>query len=169
MTPPDLYRVLLKKISEKFYSHRADRNWFRDQGALIKAIGRYAQVCVDRGWEPDLDEVFQDIMRLLNQLEQQEREGNGSRTWFPTYLQGCIDRRVRLQAEQLNRRKEQGARHVSKIIAGVQPVAEIRRTPIEETAALAASIKLKGGRKKKGGAKKGGASVPASQPQQTLF
>lgn len=154
MTIEDFLTLLNRKIKISFYQDqrgqwRRDRNWMRDQHQLNKALLRYAYECDRRGWEPAVEDIFNDLQDLLIGLETQEHDGKGARIWFPKYLEACVDKRVNLQAEQLNRTKQAPATYTRQIVDGLTVVNEIR-TPVRDMAALYRGIIVKrGGRKKK--------------------
>lgn len=158
MSLEEFLTILNRKIKISFYQDerghwRRDRNWMRDQNQLNKALLRYAYECERRGWQPAVEDIFNDLQDLLIALETQEHDGKGARTWFPKYLEACVDKRVNLQAEKLNRTKEAPRTYTRKIVDGLQVVEEIR-TPVRDMAALYAAIRVnRGGRKKKKTAK----------------
>lgn len=133
MTIPDLIDRTLRQIRLSFYGSdpQGVREFCRDRQALLKAIARYGYACQQRGWELEAEFIQSDLVALLGQLRKQPEQ----REWFPIYLEGAVDRRIRLRSEELSAEAKRIDRKVSKVVGKLQP-GEIRERTTTETLAL---------------------------------
>jgi hypothetical protein len=147
MTIPDLIETVLRRIWEEHYAHTGrHRDFFRDEQALTRSIARYGYECHNRGWEFEPEQIWAEIMRVLDTMRRADLE---VRTWFPIYLEASIDRHLRLRADELSAeaKREDRSRMLhagprtagaiaDKVRAGLV-VAEVREpTPVEQLAAV---------------------------------
>lgn len=100
MTVPELIQDMLRRIRSLDRYHGRDREFKRDERALMKAISRYGYACNERGWHFQPNEILGDLVALLRQIVNQ----NADIKYFPIYLEGCVDKHIRTRAEELNRR-----------------------------------------------------------------
>lgn len=132
MTVPDLISETLLRVRRAFYAGRV-REFKRDERALTRAIARYGYACAQRGWSFGVREIEAELAALLLRI----REQRADIRYLPVYLEGAVDRHIRLRAEELSARAKRTAPHVNRVLAGVQTVtAVIEPSPVEVLALL---------------------------------
>ena len=100
MTIPDLIETVLRRIWNEHYALTVrNRDFFRDEQALTRAISRYGYECHTRGWEFEPEQIWVELMRVLDTMRRADLD---VRTWFPIYLESAIDRHLRLRADELS-------------------------------------------------------------------
>lgn len=124
----DLIQTLLGAIRGQFYADRT-REFMRDSHALRQAIARYGAECSMRGWQFNPQFVLKDILELLNAVK---RQGTESVQYLPKYLEGAIDRHVKLRAEKLHEEARDPANLCLGITRKISPVQVVQeRSPME--------------------------------------
>jgi hypothetical protein len=136
MTIETLIHDTLRDIRLRFYGDRT-REYCRDRQALTKAIARYGFACDTRGWDLEPEYIQRDIIALLKQIQQQ----GGAKGYLPVYLEGAIDRHVRLRAEQIQDAAHKLDGRVARTISGVRVAPETRLNTTETLAALYKSLR----------------------------
>jgi len=131
MTVADLIEDVLRALHRDFYADRP-REFFRDQYALTRAIARYGVECHSRGWEFLADSIRDDLLLLLKQIRKNKADIN----YLPVYLEGAVDRHVRLRAEELSAAAKITRNISQKVVAGIKPAAVREATAVETLAAL---------------------------------
>jgi hypothetical protein len=140
MTVPELITDLLRRIRSTDWYHGRDREFKRDERALLKAIARYGYACNERGWSFEPDQIFQDLVALLRQIVNQQADVK----YFPIYLEGAVDKHIRVRAEELNARSKQAravARLASQVVVDTQVVRVVAPTAVETLDALYRQLK----------------------------
>jgi len=140
MNVPSLIAEILRRLEQQFYAHLPRRDFKRDQDYLVAAIGTYGWECFQRGWEFDLDFIFQDLCRLLSSFKKSGTEI----TWMPIYLQNSIRQHIREHAEELQKsaRANQTARLARKITDAAGLVrAIVEPSPIQLAASIYQDVK----------------------------
>jgi hypothetical protein len=130
MTVPELIADLLRRIRSLDQYQDRPREFRRDERALTKAIARYGYACNERGWQFQPNEILGDLVALLRQIVEQ----NADIGYFPVYLEGAIDKHIRVRAEELNARAKAAKRPSAvarQIIQGTQVVRVIEPTAVE--------------------------------------
>jgi len=131
MTIPDLIHTVLRDIRLRFYGDRT-MEYCRDKQALLKAIARYGYACDSRGWDLQPEYIARDIIALLKQIQTQ----GGPKGYLPVYLEGAVDRHVRLRAEEIQAEAAALDGRVTRTMAGVR----VGHGPVENTTATLATI-----------------------------
>lgn len=140
MTVPELINDLLRRIRSTDWYHGRDREFKRDERALLKAIARYGYACNERGWAFEPDQILQDLLGLLRQIVNQQADVK----YFPIYLEGAVDKHIRVRAEELNARAKQAravARLASQMVVDTQVVRVVAPTAVETLDALYRQLK----------------------------
>jgi hypothetical protein len=115
MTIPSLIDRVLDNIKWSFYGDRR-REFLRDRQALLKAIARYGYDCEARGWDLDAELIASELLALLAQV----RERRAEIEYLPVYLEGAVDRRIRIRAEELSAEAKRMDNQVKRTLAGVR-------------------------------------------------
>lgn len=136
MNVAQLIEHVLRKIAEAFYRDRA-QDFMRDKRALTKAIARYGVECHARGWDFHPETISTDICTLLKQIKQQKNDI----AYLPVYLEGAVDRSIRLRADELSEKHKRIANIVAGTAGGLKPAAIREPTTVEILAALHADMK----------------------------
>lgn len=140
MTIPELITLVLTSIRNQWYADRV-RDFKRDENALMKAIARYGYECDRRNWQFEAHEILTDVMQLLQKIKQTGADIK----YMPVYLEGAIDRHIRLRAEELSAKakaKNTVAHHAAAIAKNVKVTSEpIRLTDTETLGALYKDLK----------------------------
>ena len=160
MSIADLISTVLESIRLKFYTNDGVfrvREYKRDERALMKAITTYGYTCHQRGWEFKIEDIQNDLLKLLLTLKTQNAQGD----YFPRYLEGAVKRHIGQRAEELSARAKAqltsnkapgnvdkkgrskdknlpaipAARVVETIVGGVKKVEAIREVGAVETLA----------------------------------
>ena len=126
---------VLRKIAEAFYRDRP-QDFMRDKRALTKAIARYGVECHARGWDFHPETISTDICTLLIQIKQQK----GDIAYLPVYLEGAVDRSIRLRADELSEKHKRIANIINSTAGGLKPAAIREPTAVEILAALHADM-----------------------------
>lgn len=133
MTIPELIQNVVAAIGRQFYADRVNE-FMRDLHGLRQAVTRYGYECERRNWQFEPDFILRDLMGLLNQLKVQ---GTAGIQYFPRYLEGAVDRHIRLRADELNAEAKALAPKVQKTIRRISVVQAIREpTAVEILAAV---------------------------------
>ncbi len=136
MTVADLIAELLLLIRNHFYADRV-REYMRDERALMKAIARYGYECERRHWQFQVDHIRRDIAEVLRSM----REKQAAIQYLPVYLEGAIDRHIRLHAEELSRAAKDITKVTRRAVNTVASVAVVEKTAVETLAALYTDLK----------------------------
>jgi hypothetical protein len=107
---------------------------------LLKAIARYGYACNERGWSFEPEQIFRDLVGLLREIVEQHADVK----YFPVYLEGAVDRHIRMRAEELNARAKQArtvARLASQAVGKTQVVRVVAPTAVETLDALYRQLK----------------------------
>lgn len=142
MTVPDLIADLLRRIRSLDRYHGRDREFKRDERALMKAITRYGYACNEKGWHFQPNEILGDLVALLRQIVEQDLPIK----YFPVYLEGAIDRHIRTRAEELNARAKAAKatpRLVEKTLADKTVVRVVEPTACELLATVYRDLKTR--------------------------
>lgn len=142
MTVPELISDLLRRIRSLDRYHGRDREFKRDERALMKAISRYGYACAERGWHFQPNEILGDLVALLRQIVNQ----NADIKYFPIYLEGCVDKHIRTRAEELNARAKAAKatpRLVEKTLADKSVVRVVEPTAVELLATVYRDLKTR--------------------------
>lgn len=132
MTVSDLILNVLGAIRRRWYAGR-EAAFHRDKQALTKSIARYGFECTARGWCFEPLFIQRDLEQLLTEIQRSKVEI----VYLPVYLEGAVDRHIRLRAEELSSAAKAVSGKVSKIVRGVERVdAVVERRPVEILAAL---------------------------------
>ena len=143
MTTADLITNVLEEISKRFYGQSRVREFQRDLTALSRAIARYGYECHSRGWELEAVAIQEDLLALLRSMVPNQAKIE----YLPIYLEGAVDRHIRLRAEELQAAAVAAESVVKRTMAGVR-VGEAPAA-LSTTAALAALYRdLRFGRKR---------------------
>lgn len=130
MTVSELIQDMLRRIRSLDRYHGRDREFKRDERALMKAISRYGYACAERGWHFQPNEILGDLVALLRQIVNQ----NADIKYFPIYLEGCVDKHIRTRAEELNARAKAAKatpRLIEKAMSDKSVVRVIEPTAVE--------------------------------------
>jgi hypothetical protein len=143
MTVDALIEIVLRQIRDDFYGQR-DREYFRDQRALTKAIARYGFECNFRHWEFSTEDIRKELVKLLNSM----RDKASDIAYLPTYLEGAIDRHIRFRADELNERGKDGRNIIGKTMGAIKPAPIREATPVEILGTLYKDLKQRRRRRK---------------------
>lgn len=149
MTIPELMDTVVGVIGRQFYGDLSVREFQRDRRYLMQAVSRYGHECCRRGWDFEARFIQDEILRILNEIK---RTGPDIR-WFPRYLEGAVDRSLRQRAEELSARAKALPPKVTKIVAGVRPVAVVEKTDTEVLSLLYRDLKHNSPRRRRGAEK----------------
>lgn len=140
MTVAELVAEVVNCVRNSFYSDRPPRDFKRDERAIMRAIARYGVECERRGWHFQADFIFHELLQLLKSI----RTNGADIQYLPVYLEGAVDRHIRLRAEDLHAQAK-AAKNVDvlarKTMAGVQVVQVVEKTSVETLAALYSDLK----------------------------
>lgn len=136
MSVAELIENVLRAILAAFYRDRAE-DFFRDRHALTRAIARYGVECHSRGWEFSTLSIQTELLALLNQIRKQKADIK----YLPVYLEGAVDRHIRVRAEELSAHAKLGRNIVKRTVSGIQPAAVREATEVETLAALYKSMR----------------------------
>lgn len=139
MTVPDLIAEVLSLVRNQHYADRV-REFKRDERSLTKAIARYGFECERRGWLFEPRFIFRELAGLLLKIKTSGIEIK----YLPVYLEGAVDRHIRLRAEELA--EEAKAKRavpvlMRRAVAGVQPVQVVAPTAVEVLATVYRDLK----------------------------
>jgi hypothetical protein len=130
MTIPQLIDKSLRACEgfERYQGDTGKLRFIRERNPLIKAIMRFGYECHQRGWDFSAEEIIAPIQVVIQCAKDREfeREIKG---WLPVYLEGAIDRHIRLKAEEYNAKAKEhkSAKYiVAKAMAGIKAVEAIR-------------------------------------------
>jgi hypothetical protein len=137
MTVAELIQDVLAQVRNHFYADRPPREFKRDERALMQAIARYGYECDRRHWQFDAMFIYQDITAVLRTM----REKQAAIKYLPVYLEGAVDRHIRVRAEELSAQAKKLPPRVSKVLAGVQTAVLVEATATETLAALYRDLK----------------------------
>lgn len=139
-----LIETVLRAIQVQFYGRDRLREFMRDRPALIKAVARYGFECDHRGWAFEADAIQRDLLELLRSMLDKRAEIG----YMPIYLEGAVDRHIRIRAEELREAALQADGLVKRTMAGVR--VEAAAPQMNATTALATLYRdLRAGRKRK--------------------
>jgi hypothetical protein len=130
MTVSELIQDMLRRIRSLDRYHGRDREFKRDERALMKAISRYGYACAERGWHFQPNEILGDLVALLRQIVNQDADIK----YFPIYLEYAVDKHIRTRAEELNARAKAAKatpRLIEKTMADKSVVRVIEPTAVE--------------------------------------
>lgn len=138
MTLNQLVTGLLRRLFAEHYGPDKLREFARDRNALLKAIARYGHECASRGWYFEESAIFCDLNRILDTL----RRNRADIRYLPVYLEGTVDRHIRLRAEELSAAARSLAPRLERIRRGLPPAVPrvIERKPVEVLDALWRSL-----------------------------
>jgi hypothetical protein len=138
MTLADLIKTLLHRIGAEHYGLGAGgqprvREFMRDERALTKAIARYGHECVRRGWEFEESDIWADIHQVLDTMRPCviTRKNRAPIAYLPTYLEGAIDRHIRLRAEELSAEAKRLAPKVTRVVERTASTVVVEKTVCE--------------------------------------
>ena len=131
MTVAELIDTVLRRIAADFYAGR-DQEFFRDQHALTRAIARYGVECQSRGWEFMPQVMQEDLLALLKSI----RKNKADIQYLPVYLEGAVDRHIRVRADELRDRSLLGRNLAEKALRKITPMDIREATPVETLATL---------------------------------
>jgi hypothetical protein len=115
MTLECLMDTVLRSVRCQFYGDRM-REFLRDRHALSRAVARYGYECEQRGWEFDAEFIASEFRILLLQI----RETTADIAYLPIYLEGAVDRRIRLRADEISAEAKRLSSQVRRTVAGVR-------------------------------------------------
>ena len=145
MTVSALIDLVLGSIRGQFYADR-EREFFRDRRQLMQAVSRYGHECFRRNWEFAPQDILRDIMELLQQIKRTGAEWE----YFPIYLEGAVDRHIRVRAEELSAQARKIAPRVEKVLSGLKVGADVRQpTACEVLSTLYSDLKQRRPRRSK--------------------
>lgn len=127
MTIEAAINEVLGRVRQAFYARRP-REWQRDRKALLKAVCRYGYECEKRGWRLTTEFITVDLVALLRQIKNQGADIG----YLPIYLEGAVDRRVRMRAEEISAESKRLDRQIHRSVSG------LKAAPDEAAAAQAA-------------------------------
>jgi len=140
MTVAELITDVSRCVRNSFYADKPARDYLRDERAITRAIARYGVECERRGWHFQVDFIFHDLLQLLKAI----KLTNADIQYLPVYLEGAVDRHIRMRADELNTAAKT-AKNVdvvaSRIVAGVQRVAVVEKSTVETLALLYKDLK----------------------------
>lgn len=140
MNVAELITDVCRNIRNSFYADKAARIYLRDERFLMKAIARYGVECERRGWHFQVDFIFHDLLKLLTKI----KTGGAEIEYLPVYLEGAVDRHIRLRAEELNAAAKQ-AKNVEnltrKVVAGTRITTVLEPSKVETLALLYKDLK----------------------------
>ena len=140
MTVSELIIDVCRCIRNSFYTDKPERIYLRDERFLMKAIARYGVECERLGWHFQVDFIFHDLLQLLKSIKTSGAEIE----YLPVYLEGAVDRHIRLRAEELNAAAKL-AKNVEnltrKVVAGVEPTTVLEPSKVETLALLYKDLK----------------------------
>jgi len=125
-----LIDTCLTYLRTHFYQDAPKRSYHRDEQALVKAIARYGHECHRRGWEFEPLEIQKDVIKVIRTMLDRADEIQ----YLPIYLEGAIDRHIRLRAEELSAKakaKKTVPALVAKKLDGVQVAVIEKKTTVE--------------------------------------
>lgn len=135
MTVAELINDVSRCVRNSFYADKPARDYLRDERAIQRAIARYGVECERRGWHFQGDFIFHDLLQLLKAI----KLTNADIKYLPVYLEGAVDRHIRMRADELNAAAKT-AKNVDsltrKIVTGVQTVAVVEKSTVETLALL---------------------------------
>lgn len=132
MTVPELIHDVLGTIRRQFYCDQPERNFFRDENELRRAVARYGYACEQRGWHFDSRAILAELMQLLNEIKRTGADIH----YFPRYLAGAVDRHIGQRAEELSAQAKALDRRVKRAVSTVQPVVVVEKTDTEVLATV---------------------------------
>lgn len=136
MTTDQLIASVLRDIWTNFYEPHS-HDFFRDKPQLVRAICHYAFLCEQRGWNPDLEFVNCEILRLL----QVARASTTKIRYLPAWLHESIRKNVNQRAEEIQQARQETPKVISRALANIRKVELIREpTNVEVLAKLYKSI-----------------------------
>jgi hypothetical protein len=127
----------LHYIRGSWYQNQNRDTYFRDEPNLTKAIARYGYECLSRNWHFDALTIQCEILGLLTRISDQKIQIR----YLPLYLEGAIDRHIRLRAEELSAQARQISRQVTKALKPLQPGDLRPVTDVEVLATLYKDLK----------------------------
>ena len=132
-----LITTITASIRDSWY-RGLPREYKRDERALMKCIARYGYECERRGWNFNATDIQADLLTLLNQI----KHSGAVIGYLPVYLEGAVDRRIRLRAEQLSASAKSIQASTTRVLSGVQPIKDLReQTDVEVLSALYRDLK----------------------------
>lgn len=145
MTVGLLIDTVLRRIKAGWYGDNIGRFW-RDLDPLKKAIARYGYEAERRGWDLDPDFICRELLTLIQQI----RDTGADIRYLPQYLEGAVDRRIRIRAEEISAEAKATSTRITKALAKLRTVPDIRQPTATETlATLYRDLKTRPGRRKK--------------------
>ncbi len=127
MTVPTLINEILRRLEQQFYAHLPRRDFKRDQGYLVAAIGTYGWECRQRGWEFDLEFIYRDLCRIVQSF----KTSGTAIEWMPNYLQCAIRQHIREHADEL--RCKAAVSKVPRLAKRIVDGAQLAKVVVEPT------------------------------------
>ncbi len=133
----DLIAEVTNAVRNSFYADRPVHHFKRDERAIMRAIARYGAECDRRGWNFQVDFIRRDLIGLLRSI----REKNADIKYLPVYLEGAVDRHIRMRAEDLNAAAKHLPNIVQRSTKDIVTTAALERSPVETLALLYKDLK----------------------------
>jgi hypothetical protein len=127
-----LISEVLNQVRNNFYADRPAREFLRDERAIMRAIARYGAECERRGWNFQVEFMWRELTALLRSM----REKAADIKYLPVYLEGAVDRHIRLRAEELSAAAKLPKNIAMRTLKDVAVVQTIEATPVETLALL---------------------------------
>lgn len=135
MTVDALIDLVVRRICQEHYVGTSRQQFFhRDRVALEKCVARYGYECDQRGWSFEPDEIWAEIMRILDGIKERT---DAIAVWFPVYLEAAIDRHIRIRAEELSAASRKTSNVVGRFEDLARKIAEKNAaSPVREPTAV---------------------------------
>lgn len=136
MNVDDLINAVTQHVYKVFYEPRHNE-FFRDQQAIRRAVAHYGYECNQRGWNPDPEFIWTEILRILRSAEVRKAEIR----YLPVYLDRAVTMAVGIRAEEIKAASRETKTIVARVVSSLKPVEVIReRTAVEVLAELYKSL-----------------------------
>jgi hypothetical protein len=132
MTVSDLITEVSRAVRNSFYTDKPVRDFVRDDRAIMRAIARYGYECDRRGWSFQVEFIHRELFSLLRSI----REKDAEIKYLPVYLEGAVDRHIRMRAENLQVAARKLSNITQRAVKDIAVLGVVEKTPVETLALL---------------------------------
>lgn len=137
MTIADLIAEVTNSVRNSFYADKPVQQFKRDERAIMRAIARYGAECDRRGWNFQVEFIWRELMALLRSI----REKDADIKYLPVYLEGAVDRHIRLRAEELSAAAKSLSNITRAAVKDVKVLQTVEKSPVETLALIYKDLK----------------------------